>query len=269
MPPARAYTVVTRGASMTTPRFLAVCAVLAAFAAFPGRTPAEEDENTEEAASQDSDQAPTTTTTTTEAAAPAMDEPAPKPNFRRQRHAKPRALPRNPEDRGGGGGGGGGAVPRQRPQDPDEGENTYEEPQVPQGKPSMDCDLPPLHHINVHIRGGNGNRMIADATPIVCSTDKGTKHERYCQETMGDDNRNCCPAKPEGHPLRLACEIVLLGKDSDGVAGPRWQYVGKAPDSWVDKREDNPFLAFAYGSGIARACSNVVKVCGEASYKVK
>lgn len=252
---------------MTIPRFLAVCAVLAAFAAFPSRTPAEEAENTEESAAQDADQAPTTTTTTTEAAAPSADPvPVKKATRGYRQPARPAAARRDDE---GGGGGGGGAVPRQRPQDPEEGENTYEEPKVPQGKPSMDCDLPPLHHINVHIRGGNGNRMIADATPIVCSTDKGTKHERYCQETMGDDNRNCCPAKPEGHPLRLACEIVLLGKDSDGVAGPRWQYVGKAPDSWLDKREDNPFLAYAYGSGIARACSNVVKVCGEAPYKVK
>ena len=254
---------------MTTPRFLAVCAVLAAFAAFPSRAPAEEDENTEEAAAQEADQAPTTTTTTTEAAAPSA-EPVPVRKATRGYKQPSRPAAARRDDEGGGGGGGGGrAVPRQRPQDPDEGENTYEEPQVPQGKPTMDCDLPPLHHINVHIRGGNGNRMIADATPIVCSTEKGTKHERYCQETMGDDMRNCCPAKPEGHPLRLACEIVLLGKDSDGVAGPRWQYVGKAPDSWVDKREDNPFLAFAYGSGVARACSNVVKVCGEAPYKVK
>lgn len=249
---------------MTIPRFLAVCAVLAAFAAFPSRAPAEEEESTEEAAAQDADQAPTTTTT--EAAAPSA-EPVPVKKATRgyRQPARPAAARR--DDEGGGGGGGGGAVPRRQPRDSDEGENTYEEPDTPQGKPSMDCDTPPLHHINVHLMGGNGNRFKVDSTPIVCSTGKGTKHERYCQETMGDDNRNCCPVKPEGHPMRVACELALLGTDrSDGVAGPHWSYIGG--DGGVERHPDNPFLAFAYGKGIVRACSNVYKVCGEKSYQV-
>lgn len=255
---------------MKTPRVFALCAVLTAFLALPGPASAEEDDNTEEASPKSSDETPATTTTTTEAAAAAIDEAIPviKRAVRGYKQPKKRAESRNPE---GGGGGGGGAAPREPAEDPSEGENAYEP--EPQGKPSqasMTCDMPPLHHINVHFMGGNGNRLKTDSTPIVCSTGPGTKHERYCQNTMNDDSRNCCPVKPEGHPLRVACELVLLGKDpSDGIAGPRWQYVGNDPNGGVEKHPENPFLAFSYGSGKARACSNVVKVCGEAAYKVK
>lgn len=70
--------------------------------------------------------------------------------------------------------------------------------------------------------------------------------------------------------MRVACEHLLLGKDpSDGVPGPSWRYVGRDPNGRVDKHDENPFLAYAYGSGVARACSNVVNICGEATFKVK
>jgi hypothetical protein len=252
---------------MNTPRFMTFCAVLTALLVLPGLTSAEEADNSEEAAPQKSEES----TTTTEAAAPAAEAVPIRRANRTQKEAKPRAQSRNPD--GGGGGGGGGAVPREEPQDdPNEGENTYE-PDPKQGqkiKDNMGCDMPPLHHINVHFMGGNGNRLKTDSTPIVCSTDPGTKHERYCQNTMNDDSRRCCPVKPECLPLRVACDLIVLGKDpSDGVPGPRWQYVGNDPNGGVEKHPENPFLAFSYGHGIARACSNVVKVCGEAAYKVK
>ncbi|MBI2386263.1 MAG: hypothetical protein HYV14_09650 [Elusimicrobia bacterium] len=252
---------------MNIPRFLAVCAVLAAFAAFPSRAPAEEDENTEEAAAQEADQAPTTTTTTTEAAAPAA-EPIPVKKAARgyKNHPRPAAARRDE----GGGGGGGGALPRRPGAGDEEEDDQSSSPTPPLGKPPKDdkgCDMPPLHHINVHLMGGNGNRFRVDSTPIVCSTDAGTRHERYCQETMGDDNRRCCPVKPEGHPLRVACELILLGTDpTDGIAGPHWSYAGG--DGRVERHPDNPFLAFAYGKGVVRACSNVSKACGETSYQV-
>jgi len=122
------------------------------------------------------------------------------------------------------------------------------------------CDMPPLHHINLHIRGGNGNRVLADATPIVCSTGSG-RYARYCQETMKDPKRGCCPAKPEGHPYRVACELVLLGTDpTDRIAGPRWYFTG---DGGVEKRGDNPFLAYVYGKGKVKVCSNKVNKCTE------
>lgn len=252
--------------------WLLSAALMTVTLASPSPIRAEEAEGQEEAPAQGSDDSPATTTTSTEAGAPAMDEPAPKPVFRRQRAARPRAIPRNP-DTGGGGGGGGGGSQRERP-DGDEPESNPGgapdswEPETPQGKPANNvCDMPPLRKINVHLMGGNGNRFKVDSTPIVCSTDKGTRHERYCQETMRDNNRLCCPVKPEGHPMRVTCELILLGKDpSDGIAGPSWRYIGS--DGGVERHPDNPFLAFAYGKGIVRACSNVVKVCGETTFQV-
>lgn len=251
---------------MKSTGFLVFAGIMAVMLGSPLPALAEEDEEEEyeEEASNDSP----TTTTSTDAGVPAIDEPAPKPVYRRQRPARPRAIPRNPE-----GGGGGGGFPRQQPEsdepesDPGENENTWE-PETPRGKPANNvCDMPPLRHINVHLMGGNGNRFKVDSTPIVCSTDPGTRHERYCQETMRDNNRRCCPVKPEGHPMRVACELLLLGKDpTDGIAGPRWSYIGSA--GGVERHPDNPFLAFAYGKGIVRACSNVAKVCGEKAFKV-
>lgn len=251
---------------MKMTRFLALCVVLTAVLSLPGRAPAEEPETTEEgAATSAPERASTDGQTAAEAGAPGMDEPAPVKRAQRpHKRPKERAVPRNPD--GGGGGGGGGGATEEAP------EPAAEPMPMPTGKPSPDtfnCDMPPLHHINVHFMGGNGNRLRADSTPIVCSTDAGTKHERYCQKTMNDNNRRCCPAKPEGHPLRVACELLLLGKDpSDGVPGPRWDFVGNDANGRVEKHDENPFLAFAYGKGIARACSNVVKVCGEAAYAV-
>lgn len=255
---------------MKMTRFLALCAVLTAVSCLPGRSPAEEPDAAEEGATKSVDESPSTDgQTTAEAGAPAVDEPAPVKRAKRpHKQPKPRAAPRDP-DGDGGGGGGGGVAQEPTPAPADDGPD-FTPPTGAPSPESLTCDMPPLHHINVHFMGGNGNRLRADSTPIVCSTDPGTKHERYCQKTMNDPNRRCCPAKPEGHPMRVACELVLLGKDrSDGVAGPRWQYVGNDPNGGVEKHGENPFLAFAYGRGIARACSNVVNVCGEAAYSVR
>lgn len=251
---------------MTTPRFMVIAAFLTAFLALPGRSPAEEADNNDENAPQKTEE-PTTTTTTTDADAPGVEPIQTKRATRGYKHPRPAAARR---DDGEGGGGGGGAVPRHRPAADDDDDDQGQTPTPPLGKPPKDdkgCDMPPLHHINVHLMGGNGNRFKVDSTPIVCSTDPGTKHERYCQETMGDNNRRCCPVKPEGHPLRVACELILLGTDpTDGIAGPHWSYIGS--DGGVERHPDNPFLAFAYGKGIVRACSNVSKACGETTFQV-
>lgn len=253
--------------------FPALVAVLAVALILPGPASAEEPDSAEEgAAAANSDERTSSDgQTSTEAGAPAVDEPAPvKRALRPHKQAKARAVPRNPDGDGGGGGGGGGAGLSEAPEDaPDPASEPIPTPTGRMAPDTLNCDMPPLHHINVHFMGGNGNRLRADSTPIVCSTDAGTKHERYCQKTMNDDNRRCCPVKPEGHPMRVACELLLLGKDpSDNVAGPRWDYVGNDANGRVEKHPENPFLAFSYGRGIARACSNVVRICGEGTYAV-
>jgi len=110
---------------------------------------------------------------------------------------------------------------------------------------------PGLHHINLNLMGGNGNRRVVDATPIVCS-------RSYCAAVMRDPNRGCCPLRPEGDPMRVKCEGEVLGKNSQGKIGPRWVYKG---NGGVEVQPVNPFLAWAYGNGWVGACSHVSPVC--------
>ncbi len=104
---------------------------------------------------------------------------------------------------------------------------------------------PPVSKINLHLMGGNGNRRIVDSTPIVCSGS-------YCS-AIGFAGRGCCPVRPEGDPMRTKCEAEVMGKN-----GPRWMFKGNGR---IEKREDNPYLAWAYGIGWAGACSGISPVC--------
>lgn len=105
---------------------------------------------------------------------------------------------------------------------------------------------PPVSKINLHLMGGNGNRTIVDSTPIVCS-------RSYCEIVMKDPARGCCPLRAEGDPMRSKCEAEVMGK-----SGPRWMFKGNGR---IEKREDNPYLAWAYGIGWAGACSGISPVC--------
>ena len=122
-------------------------------------------------------------------------------------------------------------------------------------------ELPPLSKINVKIHNRPwAGRYIIDSTPIVCSV-RGTRFENYCQDTMGDPARWCCPVRPEGDPYRSACEARIMGTDpSDGVAGPSWSVQGNGGGY---KRE-NPYLFVFEGDvgAVVQACSNVSGVCG-------
>lgn len=112
---------------------------------------------------------------------------------------------------------------------------------------------PGLHHIALHLMGGNGNRRVVDSTPIVCSA-------TYCH-AIGFSNRGCCPLRQEGasqHAMRVKCEAELMGRDRDGRVGPRWVYKG---NGGVEKHPENPYLAWGYGNGWVGACSNVSPVC--------
>jgi len=109
---------------------------------------------------------------------------------------------------------------------------------------------PGLHHINLHLMGGNGNRRVVDSTPIVCSGS-------YCS-AIGFSGRGCCPLRPEGDPMRVQCEGEVLGKNPEGKIGPRWTYKGNGS---VLVQPGNPFLAWAYGNGWVGACSNISPVC--------
>jgi hypothetical protein len=109
---------------------------------------------------------------------------------------------------------------------------------------------PGLHHINLHLMGGNKNRRVVDSTPIVCSGS-------YCS-AVGFNGRGCCPLRPEGDPMRVTCEGEVLGRNAEGKIGPRWVYKG---NGGVEVQPVNPFLAWAYGNGWVGACSNISPVC--------
>ena len=109
---------------------------------------------------------------------------------------------------------------------------------------------PGLHHINLHLMGGNGNRRVVDSTPIVCSGS-------YCS-AVGFSGRGCCPLRPEGDPMRVECEGAVLGRNREGKIGPRWTYKG---NGGVEVQPVNPFLAWGYGNGWVGACSNISPVC--------
>ncbi|MFI5347692.1 MAG: hypothetical protein ACHQ51_15055, partial [Elusimicrobiota bacterium] len=106
---------------------------------------------------------------------------------------------------------------------------------------------PPIRTIGLKIHGGNGNRVVVDSTPQTCSN----RQEGYCQTVMGDQNRSCCPMRPEGDPMRGICEYEVMG------SGPKWDYWGTGHLVPMD----NPYLMGATGIGTVRACSRVSGVC--------
>jgi hypothetical protein len=108
---------------------------------------------------------------------------------------------------------------------------------------------PPVRKINLRIHGGNGQRVVVDATPTTCSN----RQEGYCQTVMGDQNRGCCPMRPEGDPMRAICEAAVMGP------GPKWDYWGTG--ALLGHPGGNPYLVWASGVGTVRACSIVSGVC--------
>ena len=119
---------------------------------------------------------------------------------------------------------------------------------VPEG-PHVGCwpPPPPVRKINLKIHGGNGSRVLVDSTPTTCSN----RAEGYCQTVMGDQNRGCCPMRPEGDPMRGICEAAVMGP------GPKWDYAGTG--GLIP--HDNPYMVFATGVGTVRACSIISGVC--------
>jgi len=121
---------------------------------------------------------------------------------------------------------------------------------------------PPLARMNVNVQNQSADRALLDATPLV------GPDASYCRQIGFTDGRSLCPVRPDGHPQRVACETVLVGVATDtGRAGPTWSADGKAcngPDGGASclNHPDNQYLAFAFGSGVFRACA-ASGLCGE------
>jgi hypothetical protein len=145
------------------------------------------------------------------------------------------------------------------PADPSPGRPGGESPTAATG--CGDPFPPVLSRINVKVHGQQSDRTLLDATPLVADL-------AYCQ-AIGFPDRAICPVRPEGHPERVACETAVVGVARDtGRSGPTWSANGRActgPDGGTpacQNHGDNQYLAFAYGSGVFRACA-ASGVCGE------
>lgn len=100
---------------------------------------------------------------------------------------------------------------------------------------------PPLDHIGLAIHNHpEADKWIIDSTPKVCD-------RAYC-DSVGFVNRGCCPLRQEGDPLRVVCEIEILGGE-----GPEWS---SPTGNTIFANPSNPWLAVFRGtSGVARACT--------------
>ncbi len=150
--------------------------------------------------------------------------------------------------------------PNPTPTPPDEGPPPPSNP-----PPSGSCGSPtppPIGRMQVGIHIVGAGRLILDSTPLV------GPDRTYCQQIGFTDGRQFCPARPEGHPERFACESGLIGRARDtGRIGPTWTANG-APclssggnPPYCNNHPDNQFLVFAYGSGTFTACAQS-GVCG-------
>ena len=122
----------------------------------------------------------------------------PRPRASRNRTSRPPVIPGNLRLR---------PVPEPRPAPP----RAQTSLTPPPGTTGCWPRPPGLHHINLHLMGGNGNRRVVDSTPIVCSGS-------YCS-AVGFSGRGCCPLRPEGDPMRVECEGAVLGRNREGKMG--------------------------------------------------
>ena len=78
----------------------------------------------------------------------------------------------------------------------------------------------PLYGIKVSVQLDNGFRKLVDSRPIVINEGQGTTNS-YCGKIGFDSRAPYCDTRPEGHPQREACDILVVGRASDtGRYGP-------------------------------------------------
>lgn len=128
------------------------------------------------------------------------------------------------------------------------------------------CGTPepaPLYGMKVAVQLDNGFRKLVDSRPVVENTGRGTA-DSYCGKVGFDARAAYCDTRPEGHPQREACDILVVGKAADtGRYGPTWSKDGRA---CVDAGSEtapgctnhalNQFLAVSRGPGDMLACAS-------------
>lgn len=124
--------------------------------------------------------------------------------------------------------------------------------------------------VGIHNRGPNWTTL--DSTPLVGRVEGTglTRDHEYCRKIGFTDGRGYCPARPEGHPERFACEALALGGSVE------WFWNDRSLDLFeVDSivRPDNRFMLLVRPElrGTAKVCApkreiapgHIVHVCGE------
>jgi hypothetical protein len=124
---------------------------------------------------------------------------------------------------------------------------------------------PPLYGMKLGVQVDNGFRKLIDSRPIVDNVGRGTA-DSYCGKVGFDPGARYCDTRLEGHPQRVACDILVVGKAADtGRYGPTWSRNGQPcvePGSQTDpgctNHPDNQFLAVMRGNGEILACASDV-----------
>ena len=124
----------------------------------------------------------------------------------------------------------------------------------------------PLYGMKLSVQLDNGFRKLIDSRPVVINTGRGSPTDSYCGKVGFDFRAVYCDTRPEGHPQREACDVLVVGKAADtGRYGPTWSKDGKpcvTPGSETDpgctNHEENQFLAISRGPGEMLACASDV-----------
>jgi hypothetical protein len=121
----------------------------------------------------------------------------------------------------------------------------------------------PLFGVKVSVQLDNGFRKLVDSRPVVENVGQGTA-DSYCAKVGFDARAIYCDTRPEGHPQREACDILVVGKAPDtGRYGPSWSKDGKpcvnagsetAPG--CTNHAENQFLVISRGPGNLLACAS-------------
>jgi hypothetical protein len=135
-----------------------------------------------------------------------------------------------------------------------------ENPPVPPAPPNpvVGCypAPPPVHHLKFHVyHHPRPGKAVLDTTPIVCSDrNPDSPYYQYCQKVMNDPTRGCCPVRPEGDPMRMQCEAIIMGVNPKTERiGP--SYFNEGPGTFQE-HPDNQYLGFYFGNGRITACTN-------------
>jgi hypothetical protein len=113
---------------------------------------------------------------------------------------------------------------------------------------------PPLYGISVTILDASSYKKVIGARPIVAN------YDGYCGKVGFDPNQGFCNTRPDGDPMRAACDAAAVGRSGDtGRWGPTWYYEGgpcnPGNSEGCENYPTDQFKAYAKGWGEFAACA--------------